>query len=131
MTHGIQRRIAVVDDEEGVRKGLERLLRSAGYAPVAFPSGEKFLQSIESIRPDLVILDLRMPGMDGLEVMGGLAAGEREVPVIVLTSFPSEEVRLRASRAGALAFLEKPVERSVLLTAIEAALVPDSRERPA
>jgi two-component system response regulator FixJ len=111
--------VAVVDDDAGVRTGLGRLLRSAGYSAAVFASGEEFLTSIGSNCPDCLILDLRMPGMDGFEIMTNLAAAGITLPVIVLTSFPSDEVRRRAKRAGALAFLEKPVERSVMIEALE------------
>ena len=116
------RLIAVVDDEQAVRSSLSRLLRSAGYEAATYPSGEEFLDSLESVLPDCLILDLRMPGLDGFDALARLALSGSRVPVVVLTSFPSSEARQRALLEGASAFLEKPAERSVLLDAIEAAI---------
>ena len=126
-----QKRIAVVDDVQAVRSGLGRLLRSAGYEAAAYPSGDEFLDSLEAIHPDCLILDLRMPDRDGFEVLAGLAELESDFPVIVLTSYPSSDVRRRAMEAGVSAFLEKPVDRSVLLGAIELALAPSESNRHA
>jgi len=126
-----QKRIAVVDDVQAVRSGLGRLLRSAGYEAAAYPSGDEFLDSLEAIHPDCLILDLRMPDRDGFEVLAGLAELESDFPVIVLTSYPSSDVRRRAMEAGVSAFLEKPVDRLVLLDAIELALAPSESNRHA
>ena len=113
--------IAVVDDEKSVRSSLARLLRSAGYEAVTFPSGEEFLDALDSVLPDCLILDLRMPGLGGFEVLSRMANRCRHVPVVMLTSFPSAESRKQALREGVSAFLEKPAERSVLLQALDAA----------
>ena len=131
MKDGEQKRIAIVDDVLAVRKGLRRLLRSAGYEAVAYPSGDEFLDSLEAIHPDCLILDLRMPGRDGFEVLARLAALESGFPVVVLTSYSSPDVRRRAIEAGVSAFLEKPVDRSVLLDAIELALAPSESNQHA
>jgi two-component system response regulator FixJ len=119
--------IAVLDDEVGVRTGLTRLLRSAGFEAIAFAEGAEFLDSLREEHPDCLILDLRMPRMDGFEVLDRLSEFEQTVPVIILTSFPSDETRRRALEAGVVAFLDKPVERPVLLDAIERALTIDHR----
>jgi len=118
-----QKRIAVVDDVLAVRTGLKRLLRSAGYEAAAYRSGDEFLNSLEAIQPECLILDMRMPDRDGFEVLARLAELDSDFPVVVLTSYPSPDVRRRAIEAGVSAFLEKPVDRSVLLDAIELALV--------
>ena len=114
--------IAVVDDEPSVRSSLARLLRSAEYEAATYPSGEEFLDSLKTGFPDCLILDLRMPGLDGFDVLARLARVGRRVPVIVLTSFPSPEVRRRALREGVTAFLEKPVDRSTLIDVIDMAI---------
>ena len=114
--------IAVVDDEPSVRSSLARLLRSAEYEAATYPSGEEFLDSLKTGFPDCLILDLRMPGLDGFDVLARLARVGRRVPVIVLTSFPSPEVRRQALREGATAFLEKPVDRSTLIDVIDMAI---------
>jgi len=114
--------IAVVDDEPSVRSSLARLLRSAEFEAATYPSGEDFLESLKTVDPDCLVLDLRMPGLDGFDVLSRLAGEGHRVPVVVLTSFPSAEVRSRALSEGVAAFLEKPVERSILVHAIEAAI---------
>jgi len=122
MTRGTRAHIAVVDDEPSVRSSLARLLRSAEYEAATYPSGEEFLDSLAAGSPDCLILDLRMPGLSGFDVLARLALGGRHVPVIVLTSFPSPEIRSRALSEGVKAFLEKPVERSTLIDAIDLAI---------
>jgi FixJ family two-component response regulator len=122
MKDGVRILIAVVDDEPSVRSSLARLLRSAEYEAATYPSGEDFLQSLDRESPDCLILDLRMPGLSGFDVLARLAISGRHVPVIVLTSFPSAEVRRRALREGVTAFLEKPVERRTLFDAIDMAI---------
>jgi len=122
MTHGVRALIAVVDDEPSVRSSLARLLRSAEYEAATYPSGEDFLDSLDEGSPDCLILDLRMPGLGGFDVLARLAHVGRHVPVVVLTSFPSPEIRSRALREGVKAFLEKPVERSTLIDAIDLAI---------
>ena len=126
-----QKRIAVVDDVLAVRTGLKRLLRSAGFEAAAYPSGDEFLNSLEAIHPDCLILDLRMPDRDGFEVLARLAELDSDFPVVVLTSYPSPDVRRKAIEAGVSAFLEKPVDRSVLLDAIELALAPSESNQHA
>lgn len=123
MDSGGRKLIAVVDDEPGVRSGLGRLLRSAGYDAETFASGREWLAAPPEPRPDCLILDIRMPGIDGFELIDRMRAEGRELPVIILTSFPSELSRRRALEAGVEAFLTKPVERSTLVEALERALV--------
>jgi two-component system response regulator FixJ len=120
----------VVDDEPGVRTGLTRLLRSAGFEATAYPGGAEFLEDLESMRPDCLILDLRMPEMDGFELMDRMANAGRNTPVVVLTSFPSSDTRRRAYEAGVVSFLEKPAERDALLEAIHGALTTGRRAAP-
>ena len=119
---GMKALIAVVDDEPSVRSSLARLLRSAEYEAATYPSGKEFLQSLDRDFPACLILDLRMPGLSGFDVLARLALADRRVPVIVLTSFPTSEVRRQALREGVAAFLEKPVERATLLAAIDGAI---------
>ena len=123
-------RIAVVDDESGVRSGLTRLLRSAGFDSAAYAAGAEFLDDLATTRPDGLILDLRMPEMDGFELLDRLADSGRDIPVVILTSFPSAETRHRAYEAGVVAFLEKPAERAALLEALDRALSIGLRTEP-
>jgi FixJ family two-component response regulator len=114
--------IAVVDDDEPIRKGLQRLLRSAGLNVETFPSGVEFLESLTARRPDCVVLDLHMPVLSGFEVQTRLAESDAPVPVVIITGHDSDETRDRALAAMPAAYLRKPVNDQVLLDAIELAL---------
>ena len=113
--------IAVVDDEQPVRKALMRLMCSAGLNVETFGSGAEFLQSIDTRMPDCVVLDLHMPQMDGFSVQASLARKCAALPVIILTGHDLPNARERAVQGGASAFLRKPVLDSTLLDAISAA----------
>jgi FixJ family two-component response regulator len=116
--------VAIVDDEDSVRRALERLLRSAGIDPEVFSSGENFLASLGGRRPDCVVLDLHMPGVTGFDVQARLNASGLRIPVIIITGHDSAESRDRVSALGACAYLRKPVGAKVLLEAIERATEP-------
>jgi FixJ family two-component response regulator len=113
--------VAVVDDEEPIRKALKRLMRSAGLSVETFGSGPEFLQSLNTRLPDCVVLDLHMPQMDGFNVQASLARKCAAVPVIIITGHDLPEARERAVAGGASAFLRKPVLDRTLLGAISAA----------
>ena len=114
--------IAIVDDEEPIRKALKRLLRSAGLDVETFSSGTEFLDSLPTRRPDCVVLDLHMPHMNGFEVQARLAATSRPVPVVIITGHDFSETRDRATARRPIAYLLKPVNDKTLLDAIELAL---------
>ena len=114
-------RIAVVDDEEPVRKALTRLMRSVGLSVEMFGSGAEFLKSLETRLPDCVVLDLQMPHMDGFNVQAHLARKCSALPVIIVTGHDFPNARDRAMARGASAFLRKPVHERTLLDAISAA----------
>lgn len=114
--------IAVVDDEQSVRKALERLLRSAGYTVETFGSGSEFLELTHARTPDCLVLDLHMPQMDGLEVQTRLATCASSVPIVVITGHDSPQSRERAFAQGACAYLRKPIDDRTLLDAIQLAL---------
>jgi len=111
--------IAVVDDEESIRKAITRLLRSAGLEVTAFSSGVDFLESLATQRPDCVLLDLHMPVMNGFEIQARLAGLASPLPVIIMTGHDSEETRARALAGQPTAYLRKPVNDQTLLDAIE------------
>ena len=113
--------IAVVDDEEPVRKALKRLMRSAGLSAETFGSGLEFLKSLATRLPDCVVLDLHMPRMDGFKVQAHLARKRAALPVIIITGHDLPQARERAMAGGASAFLRKPVLDRILLGAISAA----------
>ncbi|WP_024297530.1 response regulator transcription factor [Methylomicrobium lacus] len=114
--------IAVIDDEESVCKGLERLLRSAGLTAKTFLSGADFLRFLETGRPDCVVLDLNMMPMNGFAVLEQLALNRTKLPVIVITGNDSEEAYELAMNNGIVAYLRKPVDGQVLLDAIDDAV---------
>lgn len=114
--------VAVVDDEDAIRKALERLLRSAGLAVQTFGSGQEFLQSFAARRPDCVVLDISMPGMTGFDVQVQLKSACALMPVIFITALDDPGDCPRAMQAGAAGFLRKPFGDEELLDAIAAAV---------
>jgi len=118
----VRLRIAVVDDEEPVRKALKRLLRSAGMDVETYPSGADFLDAMRTREPDCLVLDLHMPGVNGFEVQSQLAQLGTRLPVVVVTGHDTPESNKRALAGGAAAYLLKPIDDRVLLDAIAAAV---------
>lgn len=114
--------VAVVDDEESVRRAFARLIRSRGLDAETYPSGEAFLSSLPTRRPGCVVLDLHMPSVGGLEVQARMADAGVRIPVIVVTGHDTPEAEARALRAGAVAYLRKPVDEGALMEAIRAAV---------
>lgn len=115
--------IAIVDDDQSVRESLARLVRSVGCSVMVFGSAEAFLSADEGRSADCLILDIRMPGMSGLELQRELSTTDRRLPVVFITAHGSDpEVRARAMGAGALAYLLKPLNEEDVLMAIDAAL---------
>ena len=111
-----------VDDDFRVRESIESLVESAGYAPVVFGSAEEFLQSGTLTHATCLITDVRMPGMDGIELQRRVRLERPMLPVIFITAHCNEEIRSLALSEGALEFLYKPFDAVDLLKAIEAAL---------
>jgi len=120
--HGPQALIAIVDDEESVREALQSLLKSMGLKAEGFASAEEFLQSARLPDTACIILDVRMPGMGGLELQRQLTADQRRIPLIFITAHGDEATRARALQAGAVDFLTKPFSEEALLTAVQSAL---------
>lgn len=114
--------IAIVDDDESNREALRSLLRSVGFTAEAFPSAEDFLQSDHLQHTGCLILDLGLPGMDGLKLQQHLAAAKSRIPIIFITAQDDEAARARAIQAGAVGFLQKPFRDEALLHAVQAAL---------
>jgi FixJ family two-component response regulator len=93
-------RIAVIDDDESVRKALRRLLRAANLDADTFASGRDFLDSLAAQVPDCVVLDLHMPGMNGLDVQQQLARNGRQLPIVIITGHDEPLARCRAQNAS-------------------------------
>jgi FixJ family two-component response regulator len=114
--------IAIVDDEESIRRALKRLMVAAGFRAQSFATGAEFLASLATTHPLCVILDLHMPVMSGFDVQQRLHDAQLSVPVIVITGHDAIESQQRALAAGAVAYLRKPVNDEALLHAIETAV---------
>ena len=117
--------IAIVDDDESVCRAMKRLVRSLGMDANAFTSGQEFIDLIEtmpSFQPDCVVLDVQMPGMNGLEVQERLASSGNRLPVIFITAHDDAGVRDRALAAGAVAFIRKPFNDESFITTLHLAL---------
>jgi FixJ family two-component response regulator len=114
--------VSIVDDDVSVRRSTRRLLLSSGLRAEAFASAEDFLQSGRMAETACLLLDVRMPGIDGLELQRRLSETDRIIPIIFLSARASEEEERRALRAGAADFLRKPVSKEALLHAIRAVL---------
>ena len=116
--------ISVVDDDEAFRESLGSLIRSVGFGVKAFGSAEEFLNSDHPRVADCLVLDVRMPGINGLELHRRLVASQYGIPVIFISAHGDEEARSRALREGAVDFLFKPFSEEALLNAIHSALEP-------
>ena len=116
-----RRLIHIVDDEEAIRRSASFMLKTSGFDVATWPSGVAFLKEARNAAPGCVLLDVRMPEMDGLEVQQQLAERGVAMPVVVLTGHGDISIAVRAMKAGAVDFLEKPFEKARLLDAIEAA----------
>ena len=114
--------ISVVDDDESVRDSTRTLLRSAGYKVATFESGELFLKSEALPDTDCLILDMRMPGMGGLELQRKLNASDAGLPVIFFTAHDDRINRQSAIDGGATAYFQKPFAARDLLAAVETAI---------
>ena len=114
--------VIVVDDDPSVRRGVERLLRAAGYRVETYASGEEFLTRGPVAGPCCLVLDVRMPGQGGLELYQTLTASGRHLPAVFITGHGDIPTVVRAMRAGAVDFLAKPFDDQELLDAVDQAL---------
>ena len=118
--------VLVVDDDASVRRALARLLATAGYAVQTFASARAFLERENPDEPVCVVLDVRMPGQDGLDLYQTLVESGRDVSAIFITGHGDVPMAVRAMKAGAVDFLAKPFTEAALLAAI-ARVFPDGR----
>ena len=124
-------RVFVVDDDSAVRKSLSRLLRSAGIDALPFASPDEFLAHVPSDASGCLVLDVQMPGLDGLALQRELASRGSEIPIVFLTGHGDVPRSVQAMKHGASDFLTKPVEDGVLLRAVRLALDTDRQGRKA
>ncbi|MEN2711649.1 response regulator transcription factor [Sphingomonas sp. NPDC092331] len=116
-----QRLVHIIDDEDSVRNSIGFMLRTTGYAVRLWPSGAAFLRELRGIEPGCILLDIRMPEIDGLQVQQQINERGAAMPVIVLTGHGDVAIAVKAMRGGAIDFLEKPFEADRLLGAIDKA----------
>ncbi|HWN16248.1 MAG TPA: response regulator [Candidatus Dormibacteraeota bacterium] len=122
MNENERRVVSIVDDDESLRRSVRNLLTSVGFHVETFESAEAFLRSAQRGQTGCVVLDLRMPGMSGWDLLGHLAATGSRIPVIILTAHGDDEARRRTLEAGAVAYLGKPFHGEALLDAVRNAL---------
>ncbi len=115
-------KIYVVDDDDAVGDSIKALLSSVGYEAEVFASARQFLESFDPSGAACILLDVRMPGMDGLTLLEKMGADRRGVPVIMVTGHGDVPLAVRAMQAGAADFVEKPFEEARLLQSIEQAI---------
>ncbi len=114
--------VYVVDDDEAVRESLSALLDANAYASRSFASAQEFLDAAPTLRPGCLIADIRMPGMDGLELQQRLNERGLSFPVIVITGHGDVPLAVRAMKAGAVDFIEKPFAADTILNSAKTAL---------
>jgi FixJ family two-component response regulator len=114
--------VFVVDDDVSVRESLELLIQSAGWQPEIFASAQDFLARSPTLVPSCLVLDIRLPGLNGLELQKHIAADRRGMPIIFITGHGDVPITVQAMKAGAVEFLTKPFSDEVLLSAIHNAI---------
>ena len=113
------RLVHLVDDDEAIRRSVGFMLKTSGYHVRTYESGIELLKGAPGLEPGCILLDIRMPGMDGLEVQGALRDKGVSLPVIIMTGHGDVSLAVQAMKAGAVDFIEKPFEKAVLLSAID------------
>lgn len=115
-------RISIIDDDTSVRNALSRLLRASDFDVRAYGTGEEFIAACQSFRPHCAVIDLHMPGMNGRDVQRHIAKNDTDISVIVITGHDSPQSRTECLSDGAGAYLTKPVDEKLLLSAIDTAM---------
>ena len=121
--------VFVVDDDAAVRRSLERLIRTVGLDVETFPTAQEFLEHVPPDGPACIVHDVRMPGLSGLDLQRKLTEAGFSVPVIIMTGHGTIPMSVRAMKAGAVDFLQKPFDEQVLLDAVNQALERDRETR--
>jgi two-component system response regulator FixJ len=112
--------VHLVDDDDSIRRSVGFMLKTSGFRVHSYPSGAELLKEAKALEPGCILLDIRMPGMDGLEVQQALQERGVSLPVVIMTGHGDVPLSVRAMKAGAVDFIEKPFEREVLLSAMKA-----------
>jgi two-component system response regulator FixJ len=113
--------VHIVDDEDSIRRSVGFMLKTSGYAVETWTSGEAFLKEVKNAEHGCILLDVRMPEIDGLQVQRTLAERGVTMPIVIMTGHGDVSIAIQAMKAGAVDFLEKPFEKSALIGAIEEA----------
>ena len=113
------RLVHLVDDDEAIRRSVSFALKTSGFLVRTYENGGELLKAAPALDPGCILLDIRMPGMDGLEVQEALKAKGVGLPVIIMTGHGDVTLAVRAMKAGAIDFIEKPFEKALLLSAID------------
>ena len=113
------RLVHLVDDDEAIRRSVGFMLKTSGYHVRSYESGVALLKAAPNLESGCVLLDIRMPDMDGLEVQEALKSRGVTLPVIIMTGHGDVSLAVQAMKAGAVDFIEKPFEKAILLSAIE------------
>ncbi|MBY5713326.1 response regulator transcription factor [Rhizobium leguminosarum] len=114
--------VFVVDDDVSVRESLELLITSAGWQPLLFESAQSFLDAPPTSVPSCLVLDVNMPGLNGLDLQSMISVSGKKMPIIFVSGFGDVPMTVRALKGGALDFLTKPIDSAALLEAIQSAL---------
>ena len=114
--------VAIVDDDDLFRRSIERLVRAAGFRVESFGSAEEFLERGSLDRTACAILDMKLPGMNGLDLQQRLVTTSRPMPIVFVSAHDEAVMRANAFKAGAIAFLKKPFDNITLLNALQRAL---------
>jgi len=121
--------VFIVDDDESVRKALARLIKSVGLKVETFSSATEFLKSDPYIGPSCLVLDIRMPGLSGLDLQSALTKSERTLSIVFITGHGNIPMSVQAIKSGAVDFLEKPFEEQALLDAVHLAIEKDRQAK--
>ncbi|HWI75619.1 MAG TPA: response regulator transcription factor, partial [Sphingomicrobium sp.] len=113
------RLVHLVDDDEAIRRSVGFMLKTSGFTVRTYESGIELMKAASDLETGCILLDIRMPGMDGLEVQKALRDKGVGLPVIIMTGHGDVSLAVQAMKAGAVDFIEKPFEKAVLLSAIE------------
>jgi two-component system response regulator FixJ len=114
--------VHVIDDDEGVREGLTILLAEAGFTVRAYKSGLEFIERLATAQSGVILSDIRMPGLDGLELQQRLKTTENNLPIVFITGHGDIQMAVRAIKEGASDFIEKPFDDELLVSAVRTAL---------